>query len=212
MLANYSELQQEIADTLQRDDLAAKIPSFIKLFENRVNRLLRTSEQEITTPLSLLSGNNAVSIPDNFLEPINVTINISGNPCQLIMLNSIDFDQVNNVTSVPIYYTIRNRQLIVDCIADQNYTINLHYLKRWDLATDVTNWLLTYNPDAYLYGSLAAGSVYIMDDSRLPTWSQLAAGAIDEINDVSYRTRNKSPLRTDIATLNRNQYNINIDY
>lgn len=212
MLANYTELQQEISDTLHRDDLAAKIPSFISLFEKRANRSLRTSQQELTVQLSLLTGTSSVALPTNFLEPIVVTINIGPNPCELIPLNSYEYDTLNSIQSVPAYYTIRNDTLMVDCLADQDYTINFHYLKRWDLASDNTNWLLDNNPDLYLYGSLAASSLYIGDDPRLQVWLQLAGDAIKEVNKVTYRTRNKPPLRTEVARLNRDNYNINIDY
>ena len=212
MLANYTELQQEIADTLHRDDLNAKIPTFISLFEKRANRSLRMSQQELSTTLSLPAGASSVALPTNFLEPIKISVQIINYPYILDPLNSQDFDSLPIVTSQPIYYFIRNNVLYVDCLAMQDYTINLHYLKRWDIANDVTNWLLSNNPDVYLYGSLAAAAVYIGDDPRLPLWSQLAGDAITEVNEVADRTRNKAPLRTEYASLRRSRYNINVDY
>jgi|CXWL01.1.fsa_nt_gi hypothetical protein len=214
MLANYTELQQEIADTLHRDDLAVKIPTFISLFEKRINRTLRLSEQEVTVSLTLTAGQDSVSLPADFLEPITATVLLNNYPCELISLNSLNFDNLKTVeSSLPVYYTIRNGVMYFDAVADQNYTIQLHYLKRWDLATTLENWLLTNNPDLYLYGSLAAASVYIGDDSRLPLWGQLATDALREANRLSHRTRNKSPLRTELNVFQYgNNYNINKDY
>ena len=40
-LSNYTELTASIADTLNRDDLTAVIPDFIKLAEAQLNRDLR---------------------------------------------------------------------------------------------------------------------------------------------------------------------------
>jgi hypothetical protein len=40
-ITTYSELQQAIADWLERADLAARIPDFIALFEATANRLSR---------------------------------------------------------------------------------------------------------------------------------------------------------------------------
>jgi hypothetical protein len=212
MLANYTELQQEIADTLHRDDLTSKIPTFIKLFERRANRTLRIAQQEIRTTLTLLNNTNSVALPSNFLEPITLTVMLNNYPFTLDALNSMDFDSLPSVISQPIYYYINNDTIYVDCIAQQDYTLNLHYLKRLDLETEGTNWLLTNNPDVYLYGSLAAASIFIGEDARIPLWGQLAAAGIDEVNEVAHRTRNKPSLRTEYAALSRSNYNINIDF
>ena len=40
-LTSYTELQQAIADWLERADLATRIPDFIVLFEAAANRRLR---------------------------------------------------------------------------------------------------------------------------------------------------------------------------
>jgi hypothetical protein len=45
-----------------------------------------------------------------------------------------------------------------------------------------TNWVLTYSPDAYLYGSLAAAAPYLGEDQRTAVWASLYKNAIDGIN------------------------------
>ena len=46
-LSNYSELQSAVADWLERGDLTARIPDFIRLAEVQLNRLLRTNPQKL---------------------------------------------------------------------------------------------------------------------------------------------------------------------
>ena len=44
--ANLGELKTVINDTLNRDDLTAQIPNFIKMNEESVNRKVNVSEME----------------------------------------------------------------------------------------------------------------------------------------------------------------------
>ena len=55
-LTSYAELQQAIADWLERADLVARIPDFIALFEAAANRRLRVRQQEATVSLTPSSG------------------------------------------------------------------------------------------------------------------------------------------------------------
>jgi hypothetical protein len=41
-IATYAELVSEMGDWLNRTDLTAKIPTFVRLFEARMNRRLRS--------------------------------------------------------------------------------------------------------------------------------------------------------------------------
>lgn len=200
MLANYSELQTAIADHLHRDDLVSIIPTFIKLFESRVNRNLRLSQQETIASLTLTGGSDTVTLPTDNLEVISASLVYpDGYIAELLPLNAKTFDAGQSFTGVPRYYNIRSGALLVDALADQAYTVRIRYLKRWDLATDLTNWLLTYCPDAYLYGSLAAASAYIDDDARLPLWQSLAVDAVSEANTLDNRLRNQPTLRTELS-------------
>jgi hypothetical protein len=51
--------------------------------------------------------------------------------------------------------------------------------------SNATNWLLTYYPDAYLYGSLMHSAPYLADDGRIQIWAALLQSAIDGINQDS---------------------------
>jgi len=44
-----------------------------------------------------------------------------------------------------------------------------------------TNWMLTNNPDVYLYGALLEAQPYLMDDARIATWAQIFDRVIAEV-------------------------------
>lgn len=207
MLANYTELQAEIADTLHRDDLTAKIPSFIALFETRANRYLNAPQQEVTTDLTLASGSKTIALPSDFLEPLDAVLFYGVTPCKLQQVQGRFIDETFPITSIPVYYAINNGSINFGVYANQDYTVRLRYLKKWNLAADITNWLLTNHPDAYLYGSLAASAAYIGEDERLPLWKELAGNAIDEINRQGAQNR-KTDLMTETQQMKGQRWNI----
>jgi len=47
--------------------------------------------------------------------------------------------------------------------------------------SNTSNTILTRHPDAYLYGSLGAAGVYLMDDQKTALYEQLFTRAITEI-------------------------------
>jgi hypothetical protein len=200
MLATYSELQTAIADHLHRDDLTSIIPTFIKLFESRANRHLRLSQQEALANLTLTSGGSSVNAPTGFLEALSINLVYpDGYVEELRPLVPSEFDAGIVLTAAPVFYYIMSGVINFNSVANQNYTIKLRYLKRWDIATDTTNWLLIYCPDCYLYGSLAASAAYIGEDERMALWQSLAADAITEANNLDNRLRNRPTLRTELA-------------
>ncbi|MFA5135686.1 MAG: hypothetical protein WC505_07945 [Patescibacteria group bacterium] len=207
MLANYTELQTEIADTLHRDDLTSKIPLFIKLFEKRLNRHLNIPQQTVTTDLTLAANTQTITLPSDMMEPLDAVIYIGNVPCELVHVTGEFIDNTMPISSVPTYFTINAGAMNFGVTANQNYTVRLRYVKSWDLATDNTNWLLTNNPDCYLYGALAASAPYIGDDERLALWQSLAAESIDEIKRMGAQMR-KAPLLTEVQAHKGKRFNI----
>jgi hypothetical protein len=46
--------------------------------------------------------------------------------------------------------------------------------------SNTTNWLLTSNPDIYLYGALLQAAPYLQDDARIQTWATLYERALND--------------------------------
>ena len=65
------------------------------------------------------------------------------------------------------------------------------YFKYFTALSDsnTTNDMLTYHPDAYLYGALVEAEPYLYNDKRLQTWSSLYDRAKDDIIRSNERDR-----------------------
>jgi hypothetical protein len=100
----------------------------------------------------------------------------------------------------PDQFTLRD-QIEVNCEASEDHTVRLHYIKKWDIATDTTNWLLTNYQDAYIYGSLMEGSAFIRDDARIGMWQDGLYAVMKELNDLDHRSRDDAVLGTDVYEL-----------
>ena len=67
-LSTFSELKTEIANYVDRSDLTDQIPTFIKLAEARINRLLRVRIMETVKIISLISGVKRYPLPSDYLQ------------------------------------------------------------------------------------------------------------------------------------------------
>jgi len=152
-LDTYTNLKTEIADYLNRSDLTSNIPTFITLAESKINRDLRLREQEQLsyTTLSSTETTPFVALPTGFIEFLFLKVKKDSQSdsdyVELKYLPPSRFHEAYDCTD-PEYYTIRD-QLEINVIPSEDYTIRMHYIKKWDIATDSTNWLLTNHPDIY---------------------------------------------------------------
>lgn len=188
-ITNYTNLQSTIADTLNRDDLASVITTFISLCEAQVNRDLRHWRMEVRTSGQQSAGDAYMQVPADWVETLR--FNVVGNgtsPIKLIDSTSMaDLRAINNDQyGVPSAYTLEAGQfhLYPTPIADVDVEL-LYYAQVPDLASNATNWLLSTAPDVYLYGSLLHSAPYLQDDSRVAVWAQLYSAAVTRLNEAS---------------------------
>jgi hypothetical protein len=74
---------------------------------------------------------------------------------------------------------------------DTTYTVEMVYYSKIVPLDNIntSNWLLTYFPDAYLYGTLMHSAPYLGEDARMQVWSALYEKAIDGINADSDKAK-----------------------
>ena len=181
-LANYAELQSAMSDFLNRDDLTAVLPSFIRLAESRIDRDLRHFRQEVRSTITLAT--QYVAIPADYLQPIRLQIlDASTNPvepismAQMLQLRADSYDQ----TGRPTHYALTAGSFELYPTPNMSYSASLVYLS----GANTTNWLLTEAPDAYLYGSLVHSAPYLKDDAKVALWDGLYKAAMDNLNATS---------------------------
>lgn len=183
-ITTYSELQTAIANFLGRDDLTSRIPEFISLAEARMGRELKARAQEKRAIANLVADDAYVSLPTDLRSVRLVKINTT--PTEVleyytpIKLNELYSD---SVSGKPRAYTIIGGEIKFAPVPDSSYTAEIVYMEGIPALSDsnTTNTVLTRHPDAYLYGALAAASVYLMDTANTQVYDSLFARAIAEI-------------------------------
>jgi len=94
-LSTFSELKTEIANYVDRSDLTDQIPTFIKLAEARINRLLRVRIMETVKIISLISGVKRYPLPSDYLQLRTIQYDAS-----TIATTTLNGDITDSATSI----------------------------------------------------------------------------------------------------------------
>ena len=183
-ITTYAELKTAIANWLNRDDLTSVIPDFISLAEADMDRKVRHWRMEERSTATIDARYTA--LPSGFMEAVRFHLDVDERPVELVTPLSLQTYRRQNAdaTGRPQYYSVIAGQIEVWPSPDGSYTGELYYYARTTPLSDsaTTNWILTYFPDAYLYGALMHSAPYLVDDQRAGTWGSLYQAAIDGIN------------------------------
>ena len=183
-IANYTDLQTQIADFLNRDDLTSVIPTFITLAEADMNRRLRHWRME--TRSQALLDTRYTSLPHNFIDAVRLQLTGPSGVQRLELITNselMDKRQATDTAGTPRFYVINDGTIEVYPAPDQDYDLEMVYIATIpDIATNTTNWVITYHPDCYLYGALMHSAPYLQEDPRTQTWAALYKNAVDGIN------------------------------
>ena len=185
-ISNYAELQTATANWLDRTDLTDRIPEFIDLAESTFNRTIR-NHRMITKNDSYSLDSRYVNLPPDTLEVIRIVVDV--NPqITLQYLTPEEIAEMRSSTSTgrPQYYTViggSTNQIELLRSPDQTYTSSIVYYTKIPALSDsaTTNWLLTNNPDIYLFGTLVEAFPYLMNDERMPMWNARLDKALNEL-------------------------------
>jgi hypothetical protein len=196
-ITNYTTLQSTVLEYLARENdttLSARIPTFVQLFEAKMNRVLRVPQMEQrSTALVDLSSDEPefISLPSDFQSMRTVRLNgVTGKPRLSFMTPTQLSDyrySVDNVTDQPCYFAIVGNELELAPTPGEAYTLEMVYRKNIPaLASNSTNWLLDLAPDLYLYGTLLESAPYIKEDGRINTWAAGVSSALSALNDLGF--------------------------
>lgn len=195
-ISNFTELKAAVANWLQRDDLTDRIPEFISLGEALLNRRLKTLEMEASATIAPSTAVRYASLPAGHMETISFTDDL-GDALAAVDSETLERIAYGKSASRPSYYRVSSR-IDFDTVADAAYGYTMRYLKRLDIATDLTNSVLTKHPDCYLYAALLQSAPFIMDDERINTWRALLEVAVKDAN--TQNSRNLAMLRTEFSS------------
>ena len=188
-LTTYTELKASIASTLHRADLAGAIPDLITLAEDKLNKRLRIRAME--SRVTADADSEYIALPDGFLAMRNLQVNTT--PRIRLEYASPEWLDVkfpdSSETGTPAFYSFVGGEIQLAPVPSGSFTLEMDFYKRWDLATDSTNWLLLNAPRCYYYGALMEAAPYMKDDKRVPMWKELLEGAIDEVSNADSKDR-----------------------
>jgi len=189
MALDYDTLGSTVGDYLDRSDLDAIIPTFIELAEAKFRRSLRHWRMEKRATADTIAGERQVSLPTDFVEMRSLKRNSS----PVVVLEILPPQVINSYAESqgsPNYFSVVGDELHLDPVPDAVYELEMYYYAFSALSdTNTTNWLLTYYPDIYIYGTLLEAEAYLMNDPRLPIWKQAFDEALKQLNTEANKVR-----------------------
>lgn len=206
-LSTYAELQAEIALWLNRQDLTAQIPTFIRLVEAQVERQLRVGDMVKRSYATL--GDQYIALPTDYLSVRNMQLNVTPvRQLEYMTMGQLDGVRARNgnVAGEPLYYSVVGNAFEVAPQPDDSYEVEIVYYAQIPRLSDqvTTNWLLTKHPDIYLFGALMNAAPYLENDDRIGTWSAAFGQVLEDIRLADERgTSSGSPLKARIKPYGR---------
>lgn len=188
-ISTYTELKTAVANWLDRDDLTDRIPEFIALAEARMNRVLRLRMMEAKYTASTVGAQRNYALPTGYLQMRNFQLNTS--PITTLSYVSPEiFDRLwgGSTGGTPQFYTILANEIQLGPIPASVQTMEMLFYKKITAlsGTNLTEQMLTNNPDIYLYGALLEAEPFIMNDERVSLWAlgfEKAVASLQEQDD-----------------------------
>ena len=189
MISTYTELQEAVANWLNRSDLTPRIPEFIENAESRLNKRVRHRDMESSAAVTFDASGEA-SLPSDYVEwrMLEVDTSPRARP-EFVEPDSREFLFRFRPFSVPQYFTIISETLKLQ--PPQDVAGTLYYFQKIPALTDAapSNWLLSRSPEAYLYASLVEGASFLRDSEALQTYATLLEAAVNELLDDGRKRR-----------------------
>jgi hypothetical protein len=190
-ITNYTDLQQNIQNWLNRSDISNQVTTFIQIAENKLARKLRVlaMEETVTTTIE----NNIITLPDDYREMKLFFINAS-TTTTLKRLPSIELYRLyprSGPSGQPKYFSREGYQVSFGPIPDDDYSVTYIYYKKIDAlsSSNLTNWYTDNAPELLLYGALLEAEPYIKNDERVAVWQSKFDDAWNDIKAEDKRER-----------------------
>lgn len=158
-LNNYTELKKSIIEWSHREDADLQIPDFIKIAESEMyandTQMLDSLHFEKTTTLT--ANAKEITLPSDFIEPINVKLDVGGNLLDIQYLAPQEMKEKNH-NGTPTAYTVIGNRIRFNTTPVTSLSLQLDYLGELTPLSDENpqNDVLLKFPQIYLFGALWA--------------------------------------------------------
>jgi len=221
-LSNYIELQAAVRTEMggvSTGGLSADaLTDAIARAEAKINRRTRLREAEQIATATYQTSSKAiedrrVELPTGYVEFLDLRWKKASQAdtayTDAIYVSPERIHEYYDRTEA-LWYTLRAQLEFNRHTNGEEYELMMHYFKKWDIATNSTNWILTNYPDAYLYGSCMETAIHMRDQTAAVAYRALFDQALEELNELSERGRDDSI--ADISDLgmlsHRGEFNI----
>jgi hypothetical protein len=187
---NYASIQASVRNWLNRSDLTALVPDFITLAEERLNRMLRVRQMEVPlAPTGTVDG--AISVP---VGTVGIkSLWVDGLQTCPLSAQSFDFVKSRPSSGTPSVYAWQGEDLVFD---GEGTIAGVLYQRIPSLSdSNLSNWLLTDAPSAYLFGALREAFDYTRNDTERDRWGARLDQVIAELSGTDCRNRFGGPLQ-----------------
>ena len=186
---SYDSLQSAIINWLHRSDMVGIVPSLISMAEQRMDAELDSRNMDAVSSIVLTAGDNTASLPSDMMQMRRAML--MTDPVQV--LSYMTPDQLSaqfprSSSERPVAFTIIGSNIELAPYPDAAYTLKVVYQQRIPRlsSSNVSNWVLQYYPNVYLFGALVESAPYLKDDQRLPMWEQRYQQAVQNANSIDW--------------------------
>lgn len=213
-ITNYTELRAAIAAWSKRPDLSEQIPTFISLAEARINRVFVARSMERESELMTVAGSQYVSLPAGLVNPVGLWLKAWLPRVRITQKLASELPSKTNTTGFPEYWAIDGDRIRFDKLCQEAWPFDFRWTESLALSADApTNYVLTHNPDLYLWGALAEVAQYTRDAQELAICEQRFQVALKDAANNENDMRATAPLATELGgALRQGRFNINRGY
>lgn len=194
-LDTYANLKDELVSWIARSDITNASPILdtgLGLFEASAKRDLRAEEMLIEATLTAISDNNSIDLPGGFKQFSSLSLSDDPRPLAFVTREEIIRRFATAQVARPTVYAsgpynaATSRQTVqLGATPDAAYSLALLYNSSLTglSVSNASNWLLTYAPDLYFYGTLKHILRYIGDDDTQRR-ADIDTGYNDAVNSI----------------------------
>lgn len=198
-ITDFTTLKTVAMEYLARENdatLTARVPTFVQLFEAKMNRMLFVPQMEKRSTASVDTSTDEpefITLPGDFQSMRTLRLSgVAGKPRLQFMTPTQLEDyrySIDNVAGQPIYFAVFGTEMELAPTPNEDYALEVIYRSYLPALSDsnTTNWLLTLAPDLYLYGTLLESAPYIKEDGRIQTWAAGVSTALNDLNNLGAR-------------------------
>lgn len=177
----YTEISERVVDWLNRSDLTTRIPDFIALTEERLNRALRVRQMESALAATAIT-NNLITPAANVIDVKALWVpNYERNPLKPQGLESVI---AAGYEGTPTMYAWDGANLRFDGGGDVQGVL---YVRIPALQTATTNWVSEGPWSLYLWGALMEASLFVKDDADAAKYEGRFSQVLEELRGNDQR-------------------------